>query len=556
MNENIVGAALQATDDDLYWQVGGSSFVNAVAKRGARVRRYRRYERGDHDCNLTDEQKKLLNLKSDTSGLNEANSNYCAIVVDMMAGRLSVSEINSQDEATEEWVQDVLTRNNFESLQGEWFRGAIRDTESFVLIDPQTGLWSSEPAFDGYSGMVAIYDSMTNLPVWACKLWTVAEKADVTSDDADLGADDSEVVHVVVYQPNQISFWKARDGNTEIDPEPMKPEDVQTGEGIAMLEGGNGFTWPLGLLPLGQFANKRDNYTSYGESEIRAVLPLQDITNATLYDMMMASKLSAFKIYWSKGMKIEKDGIMPGSIINLVLTDKNGNTVTSYNEAMARFVAAAEVGEFGTTDMSQYTNQLDKLEREISQVSATPIYGITNQSALSGEALKQLEMGLINKVIRFQKENTGVIKTLIKLTALIQLTFDVQTSFSSRVSKEVSDFLDVKAPVDPPTDIGDLNVNWRSPEIVNTSEQITALSNIRRDNPGLWPDEWYREKMGNLLGMTSQDIKEKGEAAELQKTTTIDSLLGGRSGNEPNSALEGGTVETTEPTQNTQETQA
>lgn len=525
-NENLIANALFKTDERLYYEIGGGSdFVAAVKKKGARVFKYRKYAAGDHDANLTIQQRRLLNIISDDAELNEASSNYCSIVIDMMAGRLSVSEINSEDDAVSEWMQDTITRNGFESKQGEWFRGAIRDGESFVIVDPQTALWVSEPAFDGYSGIFAIYDTITGLPKWACKLWAESEPSDISTDAEDAGSEN--IVYIVVYQPDKITYWVGTSGSGEVE-----RRTVNEGT-LPLLESENGYRWELGIIPVIQMANKRDNYTNYGESEIRTVIPLQDIVNATLYDMMMASKLSAFKIYWSKGMEIDKDGIVPGSVINLVLQDRDGNTLTNIDDAAAKFLSAVDVGEFGVTDMSQYTNQLDKLEREISQVSATPIYGITNQGALSGEALRQLEVGLINKIIRFQNENAKSIKMLFRLTALIQRTFDVRSAFANKFDTAVVDFLQLSAPVSPPEDVSSINVNWKSPEIVDISAQVTALSTMRRDNPNLWADEWYRERIGSLLGMSSQQITEESEKADIERVSAFDQLVGGRSGTQP-----------------------
>jgi hypothetical protein len=524
MNERLIADALQRTAPDLYSSVdGGNTWQSAIKKRGARTEKFRRYERGDHDSNLTTQQRKLLNIVADEAELNESNSNYCSIVVDMMAGRLSISEVTTEDEQANEWINDTLQRNGFVSKQGEWFRGAIRDSESYVLIDPQTAMWSSEPAYDGYSGVVALFDSMTQLPVWACKLWSISEQSDVSGDEGDKGEENT--VYVVVYQPDRITYWKGATNGGSVSP--VIPASKTS---LTMLESGNGYAWPLGVIPLIQFANKRDNYTPYGESEIRCVLPLQDIVNSTLYDMTMSSKLSAFKIYWSIGMEVDKDGIVPGSVINLVLKDSSNNIVIDENTA--NYLRSMKVGEFGTTDMSQYTNQLDKLEREISQVSSTPVYGITAQGNLSGEALKQLESGLVNKIIRFQNENDASIKMLLKMTSEIQKMFDVNTSFVSKFTAKVARFLGLSAPQEPPANIDDISINWKSPEIINVSVQINALSQLRRDNPGLWPDDWYRERLGGLLAMSSTQITDEGDKAKMEQVSAFDQLIGG-AGNVP-----------------------
>jgi hypothetical protein len=65
------------------------------------------------------------------------------------------------------------------------------------------------------------------------------------------------------------------------------------------------------------------------------------------------------------------------------------------------------------------------------------------------------------------------------------------------------------------------------------SAQVTALSTMRRDNPNLWPDEWYRERIGSLLGMSSQQIAEESEKADMERVSAFDQLVGGRSGTQP-----------------------
>jgi len=218
---------------------------------------------------------------------------------------------------------------------------------------------------------------------------------------------------------------------------------------------------------------------------------------------------------------------VPGSVINMVLKDKSGNVITAIDEDMARYMQSIKVGEFGTTDMSQYTNQLDKLEREVSQVSQTPVYGITSQGNLSGEALKQLESGLIGKIVRFQNENTGALINLLKLTAEIQRQFQVNQDFLGKFADAVVKILGLSAPKAPPSELGAISVNWKSPEIINVSEQITALSTLRRDNPGLWPDELYRERIGGMLEMTSVQIKDEGDKAVMESRNSFDMLIGG-----------------------------
>lgn len=502
-NSNLISSALQKTAPSLYLSVdGGDSWREGIAKRGARVKKYRSYERGDHDSDLTAQMRKMLRINtSDTAELKEFNVNYCRIVVDKMAGRLHVSEIAAKDDTVDKWIAETMERNRYDAREGELFRGAIRDADSYVIVDPQTAMWASEPAYDGYSGVVVIFNTMTAEPIWACKLWSVADSEDLAED---VGAGDT--IRIVVYQKAQISYWMGQAGGAEVKPN-TPPEGTKL-----VAEINNAIEWPLGKLPVVHFVNAKDNYNPYGESELRAVISPQNALNRTLHSMIMASELSAFRIIWTKGMELSADGIVPGSILGMLLKDSNGRIATDLDEMQIKFLEAVDIGELEATDMDQYTVQMDKLVREISQVSQTPIYGITAQGNLSGEALKQLEIGLLGKVYRFQRENTDSVRALLQLTSEIQNTFTTEAGNA------------------PKLDGVSVGVNWKSPEIVDVSAQIEVLSKLRTESAGLWADEWYRKRIGGLLGMTQKQIKEEGEKAQNQQSLNFLNVTGGGGG--------------------------
>jgi len=68
--------------------------------------------------------------------------------------------------------------------------------------------------------------------------------------------------------------------------------------------------------------------------------------------MVMASEFSAFKIAWSIGMELDKSGITPGAVLNLVLQDADGNTVSDMSAEQIEFLRAVRVGEFSDQFMA------------------------------------------------------------------------------------------------------------------------------------------------------------------------------------------------------------
>jgi hypothetical protein len=504
-NSGLITSALAHTDPALYASIdAANSWKAAIIKRGARVALYRNYERGDHRADITTEMRKMLRLNTDNADMTDFNDNYCRVIVDKMAGRLFVSNLALDSDGAKEWLDKTLARNDFDAQQSEWYRGAIRDGDAYVMVDPETALWTSEPAYDGFSGVEVIFDEMTRKPVWACKLWSEADTQDITAGDTN-----QAVVKVVVYQPGQVSYWTGDESGQEVSADNIFPGmDVEVnpdGTVTAVDLSTNAQPWPLQSrsLPIVHFANQKDNYTSYGESELRPAVPLQDVLNRTLHSMVMASEFSAFKLLWSKGFQIDVDGITPGGVINLVLKDANGAIITDMTEAQVQFLQAAAVGQFEATDLSQYTNQIDKIVQQLSQSTQTPIYGVTADGNLSGEALKQLEIGLLGKVERFQHQNSDAIKELVTLTAEIQNTFEGENA--------------------PP--FGSVNVIWKSPELLDVNAWIATLVQLREKAPGLFADEFFVKRIGVLLGMSQDDINDEIEKAANQQGINLDRLI-------------------------------
>jgi len=487
-NSGLIVSALLQTDPILALSLDAeNAYKAAIVEQGARVALYRNYERGDHRAVITTQMRKMLRLAEDNSGMVDFNGNYCGIVIDKMAGRLNVSEITTGDVNIDtDWLSPLLEGNCWDALQSTVYRGAIRDSESYIMIDPLTRAWTSEPAYDGYSGIVAVFDVDERTPMWACKIWSEADSIS------------SETMRLVVYQPGKVSYWRGEAGGGEVKQD-NRVEIESEGESIIS----NNARFPLAKVPLVHFVNRYENYSETGESEIRAAVPLQDIYNRTLHSMVMASEFSAFRVAWSIGMDINPDGVVPGATIGLVLRDADGNPIVEPTPDMLEFLKAVKVGQFEATDIGQYVNQLDKIVREISQVTQTPIYGITTDNgSLSGEALKQLEIGLIGKIYRFQQQNTDAIRELIRMTADVQNAFRIGDMGNAPEFEAVS-------------------VTWKSPEILDVTAQVAALTAMRTAAAGLWSDDFYRAKIGGLLGMSQSEIAQETDAVKKQSADRL-----------------------------------
>jgi len=407
-NSYLIVSALELTDAALADSIDARNYWQPLLTQyGARVAKFRAYERGDHEANMTTQIREMLRLKQDEAGLNELCDNYASIVIDKMASRLSLETLQTDTDEGNEWLDDLKQKNRFDKLQGVVYRAAIREGDTYLLISPKELEWTSEPAFDGFSGTMVLFDSR-GIPSWACKLWSEAERSEISENMLGEAQNTSTVMRIVVYQRNRISYWKGDIGGTEVVPDNDE-------------YGLNEIPWPSGEIPIVHFANRRDNYTSYGESELRPEIPLQNILDRTIHSMLAAAELSGYKIYYSIGLKLDKSAIVPGAVISLVLQDAEGKVITNPTEEQLNLLKAVKIGELGETDMSQYILQVKTLVEEISQTTQTPIYGITASGNLSGEAMKQLEIGLIGKVERFQRENYDSWVQFVFLTAKLRI---------------------------------------------------------------------------------------------------------------------------------------
>jgi len=170
-NSGLIVSALQLTDPDLARRIdAANSWKAGLTKQGARVRLFREYERGDHRAKVTDQMKATLRIVSGDDEMNDFAINQCETVIGKESALIFVSNI-SVDDAAQDWLNETLERNSFNARQVEDITAALRDGNAYTMVGTD-GIWTSEPAYDGFSGLTVIYSAKTRKPVWACKLWS------------------------------------------------------------------------------------------------------------------------------------------------------------------------------------------------------------------------------------------------------------------------------------------------------------------------------------------------------------------------------------------------
>lgn len=392
--------------------------------RGAKVDLFRRYVDGDHRANLTPEMRKLLRIV-DAGSLNEFNDNHIDTIVQTMSDRLRVTAIEADNPEASEWSSEVMELNRFDGLQIDVHEAAIRDGDTYVLVawdnEAKRVTFSHEEAWDGSSGMLAIFDSAKNVHI-AVKVWS-----ETTESLAD-------TVRVNVYYADRVEKYISRGGAT-----------------LDKLEEGV-YPWvmadrsPIGV-PVIHFPNKKRDKLGYGQSEIENAIPLQDALNRTLYSMVMAAELTAFQVRYSIGTKFPA-GITPGMAIEVYAKDGDGKPMAPDEQSIEWF-KAIRIGAMEQGELVPFIEQARWLKGEMFESTSTPMPGSGGDNA-SGESLKQREIGLIGKVERFQVRGGNAWESVMDMAWRVQAAFGT----------------------DSPPDYARFYCRWKSAEIRNDTVVI------------------------------------------------------------------------------------
>lgn len=365
--------------------IGGQSITwqDDIRTWGEQVALYREYERGDHRADMTPEMRRMLRIADNRS--DAFNANYCELVVSAMADRLEVERIEAVggEDAAQARIDNLLAANRFDGLQMDVHEATIRDGDTFVMLDydEDRGMvrLHHEPAFDGDTGVVPVYDRMNWRIIGAAKIW--------------LEADDRRMN---IYLPDVVRKYT------------ISGEESDGGATLIKT-----VPWLPGVVPVVHFRNRGKTRQMLGRSELKMAIPLQDALNRNLVSMVMTAELSAFQIRTAIGFVPPAD-VAPGMWI-----------IAGGDEGVNR----EQVVEIGTLDQASlvpFIDQANYLIEQIATVTKTPMASMMGGDSQSGEALKQRESGLLGKIRRFQTRIGNSWEDVITLADAIQAAYGVE----------------------------------------------------------------------------------------------------------------------------------
>lgn len=372
---------IQAALDDRV----GTTWSTEVQAWGRDVKLFRDYEAGRHPQTLTDQMREMLRVPVQSVGALAIN--YCELVVQAMASRLRVVTVQGDDDAATDWADDVRAESRFDALQMDVHEAAVRDGDSFVMVayDNARGMpvLTFEPAWDGYVGVIPVYDRYAQQIVAAVKVWW----------EGGAGSSDRRVN---VYFPDRVLKYSLEDHALRMEEETP---------------------WPAGVVPVVHFRNRVGVTAIRGRSELVNALSLQDMINRTAHSMIATSELSAFPLRVALGF-VPPSTVQPGSWITI--TDANGQPLDGGMQVGVDTMAQASLVPF--------IQQLEYLVQTMSQVTRTPLPGMGAAAGASGEAMRQRESDVLAKVSAAQVRFGNAWEDVMRMAARLQATFGVRTA--------------------------------------------------------------------------------------------------------------------------------
>lgn len=357
-------------------------------KDAEKVTALRRYYEGIFDMMLTERQQEFLGPLLNPKAVFPFGHNHVRSVIDTLRERLSVTGVNiegvPEDDTTSPGAQvqaamwQWWTKARLDSEQIRLYRRALRDGTAYVLVDydpvnkrPRFSLHHADAGHDEPGVFVVRDPTDPNRILFAVLRFFTQDPTDPNSEARE---------RRTVYMPDQIrKYVQGRDGNwvpTADDGDPSWPIMWTDRAGA-----------PLGIVAV-EFSNP-------GGSEVEQIIGLQNALNKAWLDLIAAADTSGFPLVVFDYQ--EDMGQLSAATDD---ADHEGDDEIRLSPARVIEVIKTNVQRLEAADMSQMIAVIDRIELAISGVSRTPSYylrPVGGSDVPSGEALKQLESGLVRR---------------------------------------------------------------------------------------------------------------------------------------------------------------
>ncbi|MCL4736497.1 MAG: phage portal protein [Candidatus Omnitrophica bacterium] len=292
--------------------------------------------------------------------------NWCAVVIDSTCDRLILESLNVvQNDALINRVSELLQDTGLLLEAVDIHREAAIVGESYVIA------WKDQEiqAYRNDARTTHLFYEADNPrnPWYGVKLFTA----------------DDETARMVLYFADRLEYYRSRKKLDEMG------ETFSSGEWEADTDVSH-----EGILanPFGQVPVFRFTIDGRGSSDLDNAIPIQDIINKTLSDIVVIGEYAAFPQRWAvtNNKFPGKLPVTPQTTILLTPNDDHNSEPT-------------QIGTFPAADMKNLLSVKDNMSHSMAIITRTPkhyVFGMGGDP--SGEALIASEAPLVKKVLRFQ----------------------------------------------------------------------------------------------------------------------------------------------------------
>lgn len=292
--------------------------------------------------------------------------NWMPLVVSSSVERLQIEGFEFHNDALNRLAMQVWHANFLDAESSIAHTEAVKTGYSYVTVDPTQGGFPLITAEDPREVFVFTDPGNRRRRLAALKRWI----------------NEDEYLCCNLYLPDVVYKWTSTTKATSIT-------GNATWVHLETIEN------PLGVVPIVPIVNEPQlNGTGY--SDLRSVLPLQDLLNKMMSDMVIGSEFYSYPQRVITGLEIPEDD------------DGNPIDVTAFVAGHARLWAPegdnVSVTQLAGSDLSSHTAVIDDVLRQIAALTKTPPNYLLGQIAnISSDALIAAEAGLISKVKAKQK---------------------------------------------------------------------------------------------------------------------------------------------------------
>lgn len=446
------------------------------------------------------------------NGFTNFRANVCAVVVDSMAYRLKVSNFASPDDF-DDWAWQMWVWSNLPADQHVLFQSSLVRGDAYAVgewyTDPLTGL--SYPRFrpnSAYNCYAVYDDSDSSKMLCFLKRWQLRGEAPGLPGPHRLN----------VYFDDHIEKYLGRleESSADINWTLLGVED-----------------WPAGVIPAVHLPN-RGSEGSFGTSEIKDAVPLQDALNKSLVDLMVVLDQQGWPQRWAKGSQAPAGGW------------SNAPGIVWHADS-----AEAEFGQLAAANPLGLVQSLESIFGMVASTTRTPQHAFHTPGDRfpSGEALKTAEAGLIEKCEVYGASAGASFERMVRIGAKMQETFgawppkrsksDVKAARERfRMAQEMGSL--TPEPVTTAysfTIASDLQCQWRDFE---TRNQLMKVQTINLKGDVISKKQRLREYGYNDDEVMRIESERQTEASEAPLQPQAEKPKGGVAGVSPNAAVQPG----------------